>query len=936
MARDTTHLHAVWAGLSQPDVLARLHVAVAQGLTFSECATRRARYGPNLIGPDAALSWWEALRRSVGLWPGLVLISAALLSAFIGDLKAAVALLVIPGCAAVAGAIQERRALRAMAVLHQLADLRVRVRREEQEHIVPAVDLVPGDIVFLEAGGLVPADGRLLEANDLRVQEALFTGEAEPVEKTTAVMAGLDLPLADQRNMAFMGTAVVAGRGVMVVTATGAHTHLGRAVATLRAGRPSAAPLKRRVDRVGRHLALVGLALAGLLIGLAVLQDIAPAVFLPAAVGLVVVVLPLGWPAVALAATALSARRLLQHQVLLRRLSTAATLGSTTAVCVNDSGALAGDHLIVAAQDLAGGRIELPVSCYRRMPVIRPAEPICLSGDESPSLLFLLMAAALCNDAVLRPDPGRPGHCRASGDPLEAALLAAAGRAGFWKSALDVSLPRVEHLPFGPGHERLTTAHRVTRERDRLKPGATPLDPFLAGELPAEPVFWIAFSRGAVAPVLEVAKQVWTDGRLEPLDETWRARILAAADEMAARGAYPMGVAFRIIEPDLWRDETDVLPVAGPALEQDMVFAGVIGVCVPPKPQAVEAIAACRAAGIRPVLFTADRPPAARVMARTLGLDADGRVLSGLEIGQMKPEKLQAALGSVSICAQMSVEHKLTVVQALQERGDVVAMIGDELADLAVFCRADIAAAPAAGAGVIQDAADLVLLDDRPAMLVAAVAGGRLVQQALRQFARFALAGNIGKAMIVLLMPLLGLPFPFSPLQALYLNLVVDGLLGVGMALAPAGEDAPSRARPGPTGKSLWRRLDLAVIGAGALIGVIGLGVGLVFGLQAIHELHWRTLILTSLVWAQVFRALGLSGLRNLWHDRAWRSQVSSLAGPLAAIVAHLSILYMPFLGRLFDVTRLSAGELGLAALVGSLPLCLGEIRAWVAQHKQA
>ncbi|MGC8781715.1 MAG: cation transporting ATPase C-terminal domain-containing protein, partial [Anaerolineae bacterium] len=756
----------------------------------------------------------------------------------------------------------------------------------------------------------------------------------EPVEKTAAVISDFDPSPADQRNMVFMGTLVVAGRGIMAVTETGMRTQLGRAMALLRTGCSPAAPSVRRLEQGGRRLAVAAMALAGLIIGLGLLQGAAGTASLWTATSLAIAIFPIGWPLVALAASASAARRLLRQRALLRRFSAAATLGSTTVVCVNGPGALTGDHLIVVGQDLAGRRIELPIPHHRRVPVIRPDAPVGLPDAEPPSLLFLLMAAALCNDAILRPDPGRPGHCRAFGDLPEAALLAAAGRAGLWKSALDAALPCVERLPFGPGHDCMTTAHRVTRSMDRLKPGATPLDAFLAGQLPAEPVFWIAFSRGSAGCLVEASRQVWVDGRIEPLDAAWRERILAAADAMADRGVYPMGVAFRIIEPDLWRDDTDVLPVAGSALEQNLVFAGLIGVFAPPKPQVPEAMAACRTAGIRPLLLTADRPQAARAVARALGLAADGPVLSGPEIGQLKPEKLQADLGSASICARMTAEHKLAVVRALQQRGDVVAMIGAEMADLAPFCRADIAAASGAAAGVMQDAADLLLLDDGCATLAAAVEEGRSVQQTLDRFVRFALAGNLGKAMLVLILPFLGLPLPFSPLQVLYLNLVIDGLLGVGMVFGPRRTDTTTPKPPGPTDGSLLRRLDLSVIGAGALIAAIGLGVGLVAGLQAIHELHWRTLILTSVVWAQALRPLSLRTLRELRLDQAWRSHASLVAGPLAAIVVHLVILYTPFLERLLDVSRLSPGEVGLAALVGSLPLWMGEIGAWAARRK--
>ncbi|MCX7670950.1 MAG: HAD family hydrolase, partial [Anaerolineae bacterium] len=786
MERDPVHPRILWAGLTHSDVLARLHVAAAQGLTLSECETRRSRYGPNLITPETVPGLWELCRRQLADWPGLVLVGVVLVAGFSGELKFAALLLAFLGLGVLADVVQERRAPRALAVLRKLAHLHARVRREGREQVVRAADLVPGDIVFLVAGDLVPADGRLLEASDLRVEEALLTGEPEPAEKITVPIGGFDLAAADQRNMVFMGTRIAAGRGIMVVTETGMHTQLGRALAIRRDARLSPAPPIRYVQRYGRILALVSLALAALIIGSGVLQGVDMEVSLRAAISLIVAVFPVGWPIIALIAAAAAARQLLHRRALMRRLAAVATLGSTTVACVEDA-ALIEDHLTVAAQDVIGRRLTVTVTHHRHRLVLSPDEMDGLAGDESPFLLFLLLVAGLCNDATWRPVAGRPGHWRAFGERLEAALLAAAARAGLWKSALEAALPCVERLP---GHERITTAHRVVRSGDRLRPGPTPLDSYLPGCLPLEPVFWIVFSRGSVDSVLALAQQVWVDGRSEPLDAPWRERILAAADEMAARGMYPMGMAFRIIEPDLWRDDTDVLPVTGRQLEQNLIFAGLIGVLAPPKPGVPEALAACRAAGIRPLVWTAARPQAARAAARAFGLDA-GDVLSGPEIGQLKPEKLRAALANVVIGAQMTAEHRLALVQALQERGDVVAVIGDEIADLPALCRADIGAARGTSAGIVQDAADLVLLDDCPAMLSAAAIEGRAAQQALRRFVRFALAGNIGKALLILLMPWLGLPFPFSPLQVLYLNLAIDGLLGSGMVLGN-GADPPA------------------------------------------------------------------------------------------------------------------------------------------------
>lgn len=926
MKQPFAHPPVPWAALSQPDVLARLHVTVAQGLTLAECQVRRARHGPNRISPAAALSMAALLRRQIGQGGGLMLLAAALASAALGDLKVAVALVVGLFLIGLTDIIHRRRARTAPAVLRRLAAARARVRREEQEQHVSATDLVPGDIVFLEAGNLVPADGRLLDATDLRIQEALLTGESEPAEKCVAIIPGFDLALADQRNMAFMGTTVVAGRGLMVVTETGMSTQLGRALAAVQDSEPAETSLRRRLVGLSRRLTFVSVVLVAVIVGSAALQGAAPDAFLRHAVSLVVALFPEALPVLATAAAVLGARRLRQRRAQIRRPLAVTTLGSTTAVCVDQAGILTEDRLVVLVQDLAGRQIELAVADPRQASAVLSAEPAARAGDEPPSLLFLMAAAVLCNDATLRPAPGRPGHCRPVGDAVDAGLLLAAARLGLWKSALDAALPCVEKLPFDPGRQRTTTAHRVTRRSDRPRADAAFLDTWLAGQLPAEPVFWIALSRGAVGSVLAASERVWLAERAEPLDAAWRERILAAADALADRGMYAMGIAFRIIEPDLWQDDTDVLPVRGPELGRGLTFAGLIGVAAAPRAGAPEAIAACRAAGIRPILLTAQRPQAARPMSRALGFAADAPILSGPEIAQMEPEKLQAAVGDVAICAQVDAGHKLAVVRALQGRGDVVAAVGNNLADLRALGRADIVVAPGPGAAeLVKDTADLVLLDGAFATLVAAVAEGRAVQRSLGRFVRLALGGNIARALLLLAMPVLGLPLPFGPWQVLYLNLLVDGLLGLGMMFEPAGPRADAPALPAAA-RSWLRRLDLPLFGAGGLLAGIGLGIGLLAGLQEIHELRWRTLILTGMVFAQVFRALAMRHRSEAPLVPAARASAGPLMAAGAVVVMHLLLLFVPPLHRWLDVVPLAPAELAVLAIVGSLPLWVGEI----------
>ncbi len=915
-------------------VLAELGVAVEQGLGAAEVADRLRRDGPNELAERGvktpARIFWEQLTGTLVL----VLIVAAVVSALIGDAKDAIAIVAIVVLNAILGFVQENRAERALAALRRLAVPQVRVRRDGEVREVSARELVAGDIVLLEAGNLVPADGRLVDVVNLRIEEAVLTGESEAVTKTAAVLAasgGGEVTLGDRTNMAFMGTTVGYGRGEMAVTATGMRTELGRVADLFQEVEAIPTPLQLRLNRLGRSVAIIAAALVVILFGVGIALGEDWKLMIMTAIGVAVAVVPEGLPAVVTIALALGARRMLGRQALIRKLSAVEALGSVTTICSDKTGTLTENRMTVTVLDFAGHRLELTEEFRHREPVILGGEDRGGEPGEHPALALLLAGGALCNDATLQPDGAHPGRFRALGDPTEGALLVAAARHGWWKPKLEETLPRVVEIPFDSERKRMTTVHRVLPGTERLAGFGA-----LAGP-------YVAFTKGSVDGLLGCAASVLSERGMEPLDDGWRLRITQANELLAGRGMRVLGVAFRPLEHEAVfggaEPETGATghsfgaPDSGPArlaeqqerLERDLAFLGLVGMIDPPRPEVKAAVAACRTAGIRPVMITGDHPLTAGQIARDLGISDGGRSLTGLELSRLSAAELEQVVEGVSVFARVSPEHKLGIVTALQKRGQVVAMTGDGVNDAPALRRADIGVAMGiTGSDVSKEAAAVVLLDDNFTTIVAAVEEGRSIYDNIRKFVKFSLSGNLGKVLTVFLAPLLGLPLPFTPFQLLWLNLVTDGALGLGMSVEPAERGTMLRPPHRPTESIFARGLGAQVVWMGTLIGLLVLGIA-VWGFRG-GTPAWQTMAVTGVVFAQAFQALAIrSDTESLFRQGLLSNR--PLAGSIAAVVAlQLAVVYLPPLQSVFGTVALSPGQLAVTALAGSVTLWAAEI----------
>jgi len=900
-----------WYQETTTETVSLLNSNADTGLSSAEAKRRLAEHGPNELVERGLKSPWRILWEQLTGLMVVILIIAAVVSGILGDWKDAIAILAIVILNAVLGFSQEFRAEKAMAALKQLAVPTVKVRRDGHVVEISARELVPGDLVLLEAGALVPADGRLLESVNLRVEEAALTGESEPVEKQVHTLDRPDLPVGDRVNMVYMGTVVTYGRGLAAVTATGMHTELGRIAELIQSVEREPTPLQCRLEQLGRGLAVAALVIVAVVFVLGLLRGEDWQLMLLTSISMAVAAVPEGLPAVVTIALALGAQRMLKRQALIRKLPAVETLGSVTVICSDKTGTLTENRMTVTVLDVLGETQQVDTLLRQGIPVA-DAELLPGQRPEVRSLGLLSKAAALCNDASLEPTPEN-GY-RAVGDPTEGALVIAAAELGLLKPELERRWPRVSEVPFTSERKRMTTVHRVGVTAEQTDA------PWCCGS-------HVAFAKGAVDSLLDVSERVWTGDQEVPLTDELRARIVAANDGLASQGQRVLGVAFRPLdkEPD---------PVDEVSLEREMTFIGLVGMIDPPRPEVREAVATAKMAGIRPVMITGDHPLTARQIAWELDIAADGQPLTGRDLAGMSSEELEKLVNQIAVYARVSPEHKLKIVQALQNQGQIVAMTGDGVNDAPALKKADIGVAMGiTGTDVSKEAADMVLLDDNFATIVAAVKEGRTIYDNIRKFIKYTLTSNAGEIWVMLLAPLVGMPLPLLPLQILWINLVTDGLPGLALGVEPAERDTMRRPPYHPQENIFGRGLGRHVAWVGLLMGLISLGTGY-WTWQAGWD-NWQTMLFTTLTLSQMGHALAVRSRDSLFKV-GLLSNKALLGAVLLTFVLQIAVIYLPFLQNLFKTEALSAGELLLSLTLSTVVFWGVEVEKWLMRRGKA
>jgi P-type Ca2+ transporter type 2C len=883
-----------WFHLETDEVLKALETR-REGLAVAEAERRLKRDGPNVLVEEERSRIGPILLRQFTDVMILILFAAAAIAGWMGDFTDAVMILVIVGLNASLGFSQEYRAERALGALRKLERLQVVVRRGGAFLEIPSQDLVPGDLMSLNEGQRIPADGRLVETVQLRLNESQLTGESAAVVKHTRALHKKELPVGDRLNMVFMGSAVLAGHAWAVVTETGMKTELGKIARLLQTVETRKTPLQLRLAFLGKWLAAAAVAMTGLIFIAGLWRGEPIETMLLTAISLAVAVIPEGLPAVVTIVLALGAQAMVRRNALIRKLPAVETLGSVTTICSDKTGTLTQNVMSAEMVYFEGRLVNITGNGYA------PEGNFHEKGGRldpkgEPALLQLLRAGALCGNARLQPEGT---HWIVLGDPTEAALLSAAAKAELWKDRVEAEYPRVAEIPFDSNRKLMTTIHR---------------DP--SGRV------W-AFSKGSIEEILRRSVSLTEKGTVIPLTRHRHDEIMRMNRELAADGVRVLACAMRGLE--ILPSEENLNDV-----ENEMVFMGLFGLMDPPRPEVLTAVANCREAGIRPVMITGDHQVTAEAIASRLGIKGSkDRVLSGEELEPMSAEELAPLIPSVSVYARVSPEQKVKIVRAFKRRGEIVAMTGDGVNDAPALRMADIGVAMGkGGTDVAREAADMVLLDDNFATIVSAVQEGRIIYDNIRKFTRYMLSTNFGEIMTMFFAILFGLPLPLLPIQILWVNLVTDGLPALALGVEPAERDVMKRPPRDPNESLFAEGLGLQIVWAGLLMG---LGTIAVFAwLQGQEPAHGQTVAFLTLTMFQMFSVLAIRSERNpLWKIGFFSNP--RLMGAVGLTVAlQFIITYTPVLQPIFHTAALTAGEVALCIAVALTIYAAMEGEKWI------
>lgn len=945
-----------WHALTSEQTIRQLATPPETGLTTEEAARRLATYGPNQLTEAPGVTFWQMLLDQFNNFVVIMLIIAAVISALFGDWIEAAAILLIVVLNATLGVIQEQRAEQALAALKKLAAPDAKVMRDGERKTVPSAQLVPGDIVLLEAGNYVPADIRLLEAANLRIEEAALTGESVPVQKDANIHLEEDIPLGDRKNTTFMGTLVSYGRGRGVVVSTGMRTQIGLIAEMLQAVENEPTPLQKRLDQLGKSLGWATLAICGVVFvvsivrftDLSLITQSGLLVYLQSAreeivklfmlaVGLAIAAVPEGLPAVVTISLALGMSQMVQRHALIRKLSSVETLGSTTVICSDKTGTLTQNEMTLTRVWVDGRYLSITGKGHTlRGEFQENGSTVAL--DEFPGVRTALWAGALNNDAELTFSGATDEEqtYRMTGDPTEGALIVAAAKAGALPRPLNHAYPRVEEVPFDSERKRMITVHQV-RE-------STPEDfsPFYQHETSG----YLVVIKGAPDVVLDLCTHYQRmDDTHSPLTEEQRMRVLKANDQMTQDALRVLGVAYRVSQSMPVMEDLE-------KLEEGMIFVGLVGMIDPPRPEVKLALAKASHAGIRTIMITGDFPNTARAIAEAIGLlKPNHQVLSASELDSLDDEQLKQQVEFTDVFARVSPEHKLRIVEALRDDGEVVAMTGDGVNDSPSIKRANIGVAMGiTGTDVAKESADMVLTDDNYASIVSAVEQGRIIYDNIRKFVFFLISSNVAEIMVIFLATLAGLPAPLTVIQLLWLNLLTDGAPALALAMEKGDPEIMER-KPRPPSEPIINKtmqsgiLIQTISQTGVVLGAFV--VGLLWHLEAgalvpvgenpliyLLKHNWRgvdvqtaeTMAFATLSLCELFRAYTVRSERisifklGVFSNKYMQYAVGLSIGLLILVVS------LPFLQPIFNTHFPSPREWAVILLLSLVPAIAEEV----------
>ena len=913
-----------WHTVAIDKTLQQLSSNKDAGLSGQQVSERLQQYGPNELEETGGRSPWSIFIDQFTNIMLLMLMGVAVVSAFL-DIKSntfpkdAIAIFAIVVLNGILGYFQESSAEKALAALKNLASPLVRVVRDSRISEIAAKELVPGDVMLLEAGVKVAADGRLIEASNLQVRESALTGEAIAVTKQADIELQEDVSLGDRINLIFQGTEVVQGRAKAIVTNTGMKTELGKIAAMLQSVESEPTPLQQRMSQLGNVLVSGALALVAVVViggmisfrnGGIVLDTSRFEELLEVSLSMAVAVVPEGLAAVVTVTLALGTRRMVKRNALIRKLPAVETLGSVTTICSDKTGTLTQNKMVVQLVCTANSNVGIAGEGYA--PIGHFTDRLTSTEinnlEEYPELESLLIACAVCNDAILQQEQQ---EWAILGDPTEGALLSLAGKAGIYQEKQSQLLPRAAEFPFSSERKRMS----VICEQGRSSYAAFPAEK-------GQQANYLMLTKGSPELTLERCNGIIVRDRVEPLTQEMRDRILAENNRMASEGLRVLGFAYKPWEslPPDGSEETS---------EKDMTWLGLVSMLDAPRPEVREAVAKCRDGGIRVVMITGDHQLTAKAIAYDLGIaDRGDRVLTGQELEKLSQEELKQQVDSVSVYARGSPEHKLRIVQALQSTGKFVAMTGDGVNDAPALKQADIGIAMGiTGTDVSKEASDMVLLDDNFATIVAAAEEGRVVYTNIRRFIKYILGSNIGEVLTIAAAPLMGLGgVPLTPLQILWMNLVTDGVPALALAVEPAEPNVMKRPPFSPRESIFARGLGSYMVRIGIIFAVLTIAMmSWAYGYTHAPEHQgnpdaWKTMVFTTLCLAQMGHAIAIRSNTQLTIELNPFTNLFVWGAVIVTTIMQLMLIYVAPLRAFFGTQYLTPFELlvcfGFSALM--------------------
>lgn len=894
----------VWHILSGGEICDKLRVNPEKGLNDKEVNRRLVEFGHNSLTVKKGVNPVFLFLGQFKDFMVMVLMIATLISGLLGEIADAVTILAIILLNAILGFVQEYKAEKSMESLRSLTAPEATVLRNGMGVKIPASELVPGDILMLETGDRIPADIRWVKTTNIRVEESALTGESQPVAKISEPMIDQYTPIADRKNMSYMGTVVVNGRGIGVVTATGMATEMGIIADMMQEIISEMTPLQKRLAELGKWLVTISMALCLVVVVTGILQGESFYKMFLTGVSLAVAAIPEGLPAIVTVALAVGVQRMVKRNAVIRKLPAVETLGCATVICSDKTGTLTQNEMTVRRMYCDNQIITVSGQGYDPKGDFHGADPY----KDKGSLKEMLKCAALCNNAVLTKkgmrvsglfrSKGKDSVWGIDGDPTEGALLVLAAKAGVWREDFERKEKRVAEIPFESERKRMTV---IYKNKEGHK----------------------AYSKGAPDIVLGLCTQEMTKEGIVDLTPDRRKEILEISDEMASHALRVLALGVKKVQEIGESVEA----------ENNLIFLGLMGMIDPPRASAVKAIRICQASGIKPVMITGDHKLTAQAVARELGIlrGSNSVVITGIELDQMTDEDLEKYVMDISVFARVAPRDKLRIVRAYKKNGQVVAMTGDGVNDAPAVKEADIGVAMGqTGTDVTKEASSMIILDDNFATIVAAVEEGRGIYDNIRKFIRYLLSCNLGEVLTMFMAALVALPLPLLPIQILWVNLVTDGLPAMALGVDKAEPDIMKRSPRKPEESIFAGGLARKILIRGS---IIGLGTLLVFiiGLwYGVGLLAARTMAFTTLVFSQLFHVFDCKSERRGIFEVGIFSNPYLVIAVLISSVMQLSVIYLPFFQVIFKTTALNLWQWGVILVVAGGPsVIMGIVRLY-------